>query len=1303
MTGHNDSADALATIPHTGVLEDLTETPRFLLPASAPRQPHLGRYSCSFCGVGDSGSIASSEMHSTEISALGSGVLRVTIEGSVKEFPARVEGGRLHVDGECVLTPSGGVLQGDLLIDSKTLPIAGRESHREYTRTGRLASIDFDLFRSALSVAETRVIETVPTPGCVKLQLSLGRQRPAFPIHTAPSILDGPGPGRRNIVYREAIARFADLLLAHRRGQGRTLVYACGQIDYFAIFAIQEVFRLLGVRNLTGNAEHCLNAGAVHNEILTGQEGPFVTVAQALEGRDRFYLFNGWNGFISHPPAFRALLKREELDAYLIEVMETESARALAHRLGPDRVLLIRPRADPHLALAVAHEILHQYPGAVDHRFVSRFSTQESFRAFSVLAASERFDPIRVAARIAPAPELAVRIVKGIRRIAFKVASPAVVPVNIPSVGLSQTSGVVAHCLWGSVLAMLGKYGLRPEGSLAGGTLRLPGQINAETEVQGLSRKYFMGRIPIEMAAEAALRMGLPEDAYQAVLEDMPRAALDYADPAEIPELFVCLGTQFEANMMDRGRWLRKLEDPRNHLVVIDPIPDPYTLAHAHLVIPSPPHSATTKLYQNGEWKLSLSMPQKRAPAETRSDATILYDVMAAIGERLESDPILAHAHPDLACHAASGYLRARFCCPRGSDAPAAGEARGLTRIDGEVSRPQLWERIQTYMCGGLGPLYCSPEHADGSAIAWQEFLDQGSVVYGGVGETRFVLDYESPEHHPFRDVFRKPRNFQFFLPTEDDLAVPEGIILNSGRSCLSDDRARVRFAIATFNSGKATPLVDMPDENPLYVSDRIAQRHGLEDGGRAEVRNRETGAGIELPVVITDRLKGDLCYVSFHKSRAQIEAGSYVNAVTSHVQRCPYTAQTRLKATLVSLKRVHSTLAAALPYTEVQDTTLLVRVPDTTTMDPRIDLPLWEGQATPLYVTDIIRETHDVYTFRFQADPLCRFAYWPGQFCTLVLNINGSKVVRSYSISSTPSRPFALEVTIKRLAGGLVSNWLIDHLKVGDPIEISGPKGKFCLVPGQVPPKLLFLGAGSGVTPLMSMTRWLADVSAKVDLRFFNSVRTPEDIIYMREIDLLSSRYPQLTPWICTTTRGGAAVWTGWRGRLSRAMLESAVSDLHERHVYLCGPDGFMGSAKDILAEMGFDLSRLHSESFGGVRTAVADKTLPARPGDGQAFASVLPKRVIAPARDTIRVEFARSGKIVMTDGQASLLDLAEAHDIDLDYGCRSGSCGDCRCLLLRGTVDMSADSGLTPSDRKQGYVLACVAKPTGHCIVDV
>src|SRR5262249_21188531 len=153
----------------------------------------------------------------------------------------------------------------------------------------------------------------------------------------------------------------------------------------------------------------------------------------------------------------------------------------------------------------------------------------------------------------------------------------------------------VAHALWGSVLALVGKYGLAAPGEPAGGTLRLPGQINAQTEVQGLSRRVFMGRIPFtaDGATEAARRMGLPRDAYAAAPAGPPVAALDYSDPRPgTRELILCFGTQFESNMMGRSRWEKKLTDPATTLVVVDPIPDPFTLREAALVLPSPPHAA---------------------------------------------------------------------------------------------------------------------------------------------------------------------------------------------------------------------------------------------------------------------------------------------------------------------------------------------------------------------------------------------------------------------------------------------------------------------------------------------------------------------------------------------------------------------------------------------------------------------------------------------------------------------------------------------------------------------------------------
>ena len=307
-----------------------------------------------------------------------------------------------------------------------------------------------------------------------------------------------PKRGQRiTITYEEAIKKFAAMLLRHRpTHNARTLLYACGQIDYFSIFAMQEVFRLLGVRNLTGNAEHCLNAGAVHNEILTGQEGPFLTVDQAVNGPSRLFLLNGWNGFITHPPVFRALAQRPDLDAYLVEVMESETAKALSLKLDNERVLFVRSGSDPHLALAVAHQILEHHPGAVDRRFVSSYADPQTFERYTRVARVKAFAPARVAERIAPEPQYVQRLVKAIEDIAEKLARPETVPINIPSVGLSQTSGAVAHCLWGSLMAMLGKYGLRADGTPAGGTLRIPGQINAQSEIQGLSNKYFMGPCP---------------------------------------------------------------------------------------------------------------------------------------------------------------------------------------------------------------------------------------------------------------------------------------------------------------------------------------------------------------------------------------------------------------------------------------------------------------------------------------------------------------------------------------------------------------------------------------------------------------------------------------------------------------------------------------------------------------------------------------------------------------------------------------------------------------------------------------
>lgn len=1263
-----DPFEGLATIEHAGQLEDLDIIPPSLVPGHVPRLHGLSTMSCSYCGVGDGGILRREGVTDGDLPPPGEGTFSVIFGGRVHELPATLQAeGRMELVSPVELVTVGGLISGTLIVGGQRLPYTGRRLAQAVNgaSVSHVAQI-FERYSTTAKVKVTRltITDQQPTTGCVKLHMSTMRQPAAYPICIQPSELDRDTGKRRNLSYTQGIARFADLVLTHRQRGRRILVYGSGQVDYFTVFALQEVFRLLGVRNLTGNAEHCLNAGAVHNEILTGQEGPFITIDQAISGPNRVYLFNGWNGSVSHPPVYRAISQRPDFDAHIVEVMASETVLDVAKRLGPERALLIRSGADGHLALAVAHEIFQRYPHAISERFLDRFSDRKTFDAFREQATSEAYSPERVAERIAPEPEYVARIVKGVRMLAMKLADAKSVPIVIPSVGLSQSTGVVAHALWGNVLGMLGKYGLRSDGTPAGGVLRIPGQINAESEVQGLSGKFFMGRIPIANAPEAARRMDLPENAYQRVGEDRLRPATDYSDPTPgEQELFICVGTQFEANMPNRRRWIDKLQDPANTLIVIDPVIDPWSAKNADLILPSPPHPATTKLYQNGEWRLRLSVPNKKAAPETRSDATILYDMMAEIHRRVCEDPQVAANHPDLVEHMASGYLQARF-------SPPVGDGPGLTRVDNEVSRVELWERVQRYLHGGNGPLYCSLDHADGRAITWDEILEQGTIIYGGVGTNRFLLDYDNPEAVPYRNIYRQPGAFRFFLPTPGDMMLPEGILLNTGRSAMSRDRKRVLFATSTFNSGKATPSIDMPDENPLFVSPGLARRLGLNDGDWAAVNGTSSGCTVKLPVVVSDRVKGDTVYTSFHLARSRDSRGLYINDVTDHVGRCAYSNQVKFKVPRITISRVDAT------------STLGRKVGLGRLERPQL-VPMWSGEDTPLRITEILRDTDDTTTFRVQGDPLCRFHFKPGQFVNLTLEIGGKRIIRSYSISSSPTRPYTLELTVKRVPGGLVSNWMPDNLKVGDSINLKGPKGSFCLEPTSIPPKILLVGAGSGITPVMSIARWLCDVAAPVDLRLYYSVKSECDFIFGAELEMMLARHPQFTGHMISATREVGPAWKGARGRLDAQAIQTVAPDLHERVIYMCGPEPFMEATKNLLSSLNFDLSQLHLESFG---TARATRSYSIPPVE------IKPRSVL----------FAKSGRSVKGDGRLTLLDIAEEAGLEIDYGCRSGSCGECKVKVLSGDVYSENDEGLDEAERAAGYVLSCVTRPRSDCKID-
>src|SRR5471032_2832732 len=228
---------------------------------------------------------------------------------------------------------------------------------------------------------------------------------------------------------------------------------------------------------------------------------------------------------------------------------------------------------------------------------------------------------------------------------------------------------------------------------------------------------------------------------------------------------------------------------------------------------------------------------------------------------------------------------------------------------------------------------------------------------------------------------------------------------------------------------------------------------------------------------------------------------------------------------------------------------------------------PLWDGARDDTLICRAVRqETHDVKTFIFSAPQARLFRYAPGQFITLELQIDGQGINRCYTLSSTPSRPDLVSITVKRVPNGPVSNWLHDHLQPGAALKVLGPSGGFSCFLHAMPAgqKYLLLSAGSGITPLMSMARAMHDMAQDADVAFVHSARSPDDIIFARELELMAFNRPsQFRLGLVCERRGAQPAWAGFNGFLSLAVLQNVAPDFLERKVYTCGPAPYMAAVR--------------------------------------------------------------------------------------------------------------------------------------------
>ncbi|HDR8925050.1 hybrid-cluster NAD(P)-dependent oxidoreductase [Burkholderia vietnamiensis] len=335
--------------------------------------------------------------------------------------------------------------------------------------------------------------------------------------------------------------------------------------------------------------------------------------------------------------------------------------------------------------------------------------------------------------------------------------------------------------------------------------------------------------------------------------------------------------------------------------------------------------------------------------------------------------------------------------------------------------------------------------------------------------------------------------------------------------------------------------------------------------------------------------------------------------------------------------------------------------------------------------------ETHDVRTFVFSAKDGQAFSFEPGQFITVSADIDGAPVSRCYTVSSPPTRPHTLSITVKRTPGGVMSNWLHANMAPGVELRAFGPSGVFTPTAGPAA-KSLYLSAGSGVTPLMSMTRAAIDLGLNRDIVFVHSARTPDDIIFRDELDRLSAEADGLKVIHVCEGVGSEVDWRGLTGRLSLELLQKHVPDYRDREVFTCGPSGYMNAAKELLVQGGHDPARYHQESFNFAETVEPTvEVIGASQTAGEA------------GDCTYTVRLAKSGKTFPMSGAETVLVAARKAGVPLPSSCSQGICGTCKTVVLEGTVDMHHNGGIRQREIDKGLRLMCCSRPTSDLVLDL
>jgi len=332
------------------------------------------------------------------------------------------------------------------------------------------------------------------------------------------------------------------------------------------------------------------------------------------------------------------------------------------------------------------------------------------------------------------------------------------------------------------------------------------------------------------------------------------------------------------------------------------------------------------------------------------------------------------------------------------------------------------------------------------------------------------------------------------------------------------------------------------------------------------------------------------------------------------------------------------------------------------------------------LKIINIKAETSDSLTIAFKQPGLKKIKYKAGQYLTLIFRINGRRYLRPYSLSSSPGVNDTLDITVKRIPGGIVSNYIFDNIRVGDIIESIGPLGKFVLPEEDAPDLqdkcIVLWGAGSGITPLISIIKYALNRKLFKHVILIYGNRHPETTIFGDEIRTLQDAYSGDFSVLNFYSQCPSEINNSYniQGRIDPALAMDILKDREHKSSlhYICGPEDLKKTIKLWLSHQELDVEGILSEDFEVVR-------------DASLLSEIATQDVILKKDDEIT-------KIEVSKGK-SILEAALDAMIDIDYSCQTGDCLLCKGKLVRGQVKDIGNKNI--DELQQDECLLCCSFP--------